>query len=91
MWNSNRIIPGQYHNVGQPPQNVQNPSIPQNTDEKPSTPSTEKPVNFEDRFGEPVWDVDDVPQVQQNTITNSGGKGKNQKYFLLVSINQSVF
>lgn len=61
----NRIIPGQYHNVGQPPQNTQNA-------EKPA-PSTDSPVNLDNRFGEPVWDVVDV---QQNDISNAGGKGK---------------
>lgn len=71
----NSIIPGQYHNVGQPPQNPQHPDEP--------APSTERPVKngdkfgLDNRFGEPVWDIEDVPQVNLNTITNPGGKGKN--------------
>lgn len=65
----NSIIPGQYHNVGQPPQNP-------NAPEKPPAPATDNPVNLDNRFGEPVWDYDEVPQVNQNSISNTGSTGK---------------
>ncbi|XP_037051278.1 uncharacterized protein LOC119085108 isoform X2 [Bradysia coprophila] len=59
------IVPGPYHNIPDPPQNPQ-------ATEEPAAPSTDSPVSLDNRFGEPVWDVDDVPQVNQNSISNIG-------------------
>ncbi|KAJ6637302.1 hypothetical protein Bhyg_10032 [Pseudolycoriella hygida] len=60
------IVPSQYINVGHPPQNIPEPDKP--------APSTEAPVELGNRFGEPVWDYDDLPQVQQNGLSNFAGK-----------------
>lgn len=68
----NSVIPDQpYHNVPEPPKN------PQPT-EDPAAPSTESPINLDNRFN-PVWDSEDL---SPNSISNFAGKGKRDNNFI---------